>query len=334
MSLTSKKSLRWLLTAIALFLVHTTAYAQATRTWVSGVGDDANPCSRTAPCKTFAGAISKTASGGEIDTLDPGGFGAVTITKAITIQSDDSKNGGILVAGTNGITINITSGLPTDIVTIRGVAFNGLGAGSPTSTPGLNGIKFLAGAALIVENCYISGFTTSGGFGILMAPSTGLSRLQISNTTINNNGDGTNGGGVGITPTGSGIVVAEIDHAHIGNNKGFGIRVDNNGFATVTASNISGSKKSGVAAFGGASGADIVLTDSVIADDGIDGTANDAGILASGATGFIHISNNVISENVTGIRQLSSGKVFTYGNNKAVANTANGIVNGGAVPQL
>ena len=63
------------------------AHAQATRTWVSGVGDDANPCSRTAPCKTFAGAISKTAAGGEINVLDPGGFGAVTITKSITISS-------------------------------------------------------------------------------------------------------------------------------------------------------------------------------------------------------------------------------------------------------
>jgi hypothetical protein len=62
------------------------AQAQATRTWVSGVGDDANPCSRTAPCKTFAGAISKTAPCGEISVLDPGGFGAVTITKSITIN--------------------------------------------------------------------------------------------------------------------------------------------------------------------------------------------------------------------------------------------------------
>src|SRR5262245_23923450 len=58
----------------------TSAFAQATRTWVSGVGNDANPCSRTAPCKTFAGAISKTAIGGEIDALDPGGYGTITIT--------------------------------------------------------------------------------------------------------------------------------------------------------------------------------------------------------------------------------------------------------------
>ena len=81
------------------------AGAQATRTWVSGVGDDANPCSRTAPCKTFAGAISKTASPGEIDCLDPGGFGAVTITKSITIDCSETL-GGVLVSGTNGIVVN------------------------------------------------------------------------------------------------------------------------------------------------------------------------------------------------------------------------------------
>src|SRR6202043_3187273 len=88
-----------------LVLASTPAYAQATRTWVSGVGDDANPCSRTAPCKTFAGAISKTAVGGEINVLDPGGFGAVTITKSIQIRSE--FEGGVLVSGTNGIVVSV-----------------------------------------------------------------------------------------------------------------------------------------------------------------------------------------------------------------------------------
>src|SRR3982750_954931 len=81
------------------------AHAQATRTWVSGVGDDANPCSRTAPCKTFAGAISKTAAAGEINCLDPGGFGGVTITKSITISSEGFE-AGVLVSGTNAIIVN------------------------------------------------------------------------------------------------------------------------------------------------------------------------------------------------------------------------------------
>ena len=87
------------------FAFAVSAQGQALRTWVSGVGDDANPCSRTAPCKTFAGAISKTAAAGEISVLDPGGFGAVTITKAITINGEGTL-AGILNAGTNGIVIN------------------------------------------------------------------------------------------------------------------------------------------------------------------------------------------------------------------------------------
>src|SRR5205085_12079885 len=131
-----------------------------------------------------------------------------------------------------------------------------------------------------------------------------------------------------------GLVLAEIDQVHVSNNKGFGIRTGDNAFATIQDSNIQGSKKSGVAAFGAVSGSDIALTDSVIADDGIDGTVNDAGVLASGSTAFIHMSNNIISENVTGVRELSSGKVFTFGNNKPISNTANGIVNGGPATQF
>src|SRR6516165_8271388 len=99
------------------------ASAQATRTWVSGVGDDANPCSRTAPCKTFAGAISKTAAGGEIDALDPGGFGALTITKSITIDGGGGQVASVLVAGTNGIVVAAGAG---DVVILRNMRFDGL----------------------------------------------------------------------------------------------------------------------------------------------------------------------------------------------------------------
>src|SRR5450631_3825939 len=113
----------WLMLAISLLmagvLTPRAAQAQATRTWVSGVGDDVNPCSRTAPCKTFAGAISKTSAGGEIDVLDPGGFGAVTITKAISIEAD-GVIAGVLVTGTNGI---VVAAGPTDTVVLRGLTF-------------------------------------------------------------------------------------------------------------------------------------------------------------------------------------------------------------------
>src|SRR6185312_13475514 len=100
------RTFQLILVSIGLLLAaQQPSHAQASRTWVSGVGDDANPCSRTAPCKTFPGAISKTAAKGEINVLDPGGFGAVTITKSITIHSE-SVDAGILVSGTNGIIVN------------------------------------------------------------------------------------------------------------------------------------------------------------------------------------------------------------------------------------
>src|SRR3978361_1780079 len=102
---------------LSLFAYAAPASAQATRTWVSGVGDDANPCSRTAPCKTFAGAISKTAAGGEINCLDPGGFGGVTTIKAMTFNCGYTL-GSILVQGVPGITVN--AGV-NDRVSIRGL---------------------------------------------------------------------------------------------------------------------------------------------------------------------------------------------------------------------
>src|SRR5262247_3120535 len=142
-----------ILLLVAFVLMFTgLAYGQASRTWVSGVGDDANPCSRTAPCKTFAGAISKTAAGGEIDALDPAGFGGVTITKAITIDGGGGQVASILVSGTNGI---VVSAGVNDNVVIRNLSINGIN-GTPSG--GLNGIRFLAGKSLRIENCNINGF--------------------------------------------------------------------------------------------------------------------------------------------------------------------------------
>ncbi len=130
------------------FALVTSAQAQSTRTWVSGVGDDANPCSRTAPCKTFAGAISKTAAAGEIDALDPGGYGAVTITKAITINGGNQV-AGVLVSGTNGINVNAG---PNDRVILRGIEFTGGGTG-------VDGVQINGAGNVIIDHCSFQGFT-------------------------------------------------------------------------------------------------------------------------------------------------------------------------------
>src|ERR671920_1704957 len=161
---------RLTLTALAVIafiaLASSSANAQATRTWVSGVGDDVNPCSRTAPCKTYAGAISKTATNGEISTLDPGGFGAVTITKSITIEGTQGQGyGSILHSATTGVNIafdNFTAvGESQKSVRLRNLNINGSG-GSRAANSGLRGIRITGGTLatnteVYVEDCVIDG---------------------------------------------------------------------------------------------------------------------------------------------------------------------------------
>jgi hypothetical protein len=145
------------------------AYAQS-RTWVSGVGDDVNPCSRTAPCRTFAGAISKTAPGGEISVLDNGSFGAVTITKTMTISGVGTQ-ASVLASNTNGITV--AAGV-NDVVTLHNLQLQGLNG------LGLIGVSMVSGKALIMEDVRIMGFQN----GVKTAQgNTSINRGEFTNTT-------------------------------------------------------------------------------------------------------------------------------------------------------
>jgi hypothetical protein len=194
---------------LALALHCSAAQAQAVRTWVSGVGDDANPCSRTAPCKTFPGAIGKTAAGGVIQVLDPGSFGAVTITKSISLIAEPNA-GAITGASVNAIIVNAGSG---DVVHIEGLAIDGL-------TNGLNGIRFLAGGELHVRNCVIRGFRGSPGIGIDFEPS-GNGRLYVESSTLSNNI-----GGILVKAAGGANATAMLNGVHVVRNTSFGIRAD------------------------------------------------------------------------------------------------------------
>jgi len=198
---------------LALSAPGSAAWAQATRTWVSGVGDDANPCSRTAPCKTFAGAISKTAAAGQISVLDPGGFGAVTITKSMSIVAEGGE-GGVLASGTNGIIVNAG---PTDVVHLQGLVIEGSGSG-------LTGIRFLAGGALHVRDCVIRGFRgPSAGVAIeVQAP--GPSRIFVSDSLL-----AANLGGILVSSPGVSQVAAFLDRVRIEGHGGTGVAADGDG---------------------------------------------------------------------------------------------------------
>src|ERR671910_249281 len=178
-------------TVFGLLLATTPAHAQATRTWVSGVGDDANPCSRTAPCKTFAGAISKTAAGGEINAIDPGGYGAVTITKSITIDATGTF-GSILNSLGNGVTVNAA---PSDRVVLRGLDIMGSSqAGQPCA--GLNGLRIMKAGSVRLEDSRV----LQQQIGVSVIPDTDpvdvfLNRVDLANNCTH---------AVKATPTGTG----------------------------------------------------------------------------------------------------------------------------------
>ena len=281
-------------------LVTAPANAQATRTWVSGVGDDVNPCSRTAPCKTFAGAISKTAAGGEISVLDPGGFGTITITKAITISGDGTL-AGVLSSLTNGIVVN--AGV-NDRVVIRNISIDGKGNG-------INGIRYLAGKSLLVDNVTISGCTSRG---IDMALAT-TGNLVVKDTVITNCPTG-----VRVNTT-AGNAIATLDNVTL-TGLATGIEGATNSRITVTNSNISSNSSTGIIAN---------TNTSQINVNNCDISFNEAvGVNASVVGAAIRLNNNRIFNNSSSI--LATGTVFTGGNNQVAGNGGGVAPNGGAIP--
>jgi hypothetical protein len=274
-------------------------FGQASRTWVSGVGDDANPCSRTAPCKTFAGAISKTAAGGEIDALDPAGYGAVTITKAITIDGGGGQVASVLVAGTNGIVVQAG---PSDVVILRNLRINGIGTG-------INGIRFLSGKDLNVENCYIFGFTTNG-IDIALNQATQAS-VHILNSVMKQNG------GVGVRATNAvapAVQVAFINSAAILDTTG--IEAANHSRITVQQGVLENASSTGALS-------DSAAADSQITIDASDITFNVNG-LTSQAGGAIAVANSKIAFNSGTAMNQAGGVVNSFGTNRIHTNGSTG----------
>lgn len=277
----------------ALFAI--SANAQATRTWVSGVGDDVNPCSRTAPCKTFAGAISKTAPSGEINVLDPGGFGGVTITKSITIDGG-SYTAGVLVSSGNGI---VVAAGPNDVVTLRSLDINGLGTG-------VSGVNIISAGLVRVEKSRIYDFSTAA---INAVPSTGTAlSLVVTDSVLTNC--------VGATPMAVNVdattipVNATLDNVQI---HGCGTALNAAGGSKVTARNFDFSSNTTGAA---AAGASVVTLDSGVI------SYNTTGVQAGG-TSVIRLSNNTILDNTTGL-SATGGSIVSFNNNRLKGNGTDG----------
>ncbi len=295
--------------ALLVLALPSAAFGQATRTWVSGVGDDANPCSRTAPCKTFAGAISKTAAGGEINVIDPGGFGGVTITKSLTIRAR-GNTAGALVSGTNAIVINAAA---TDRVTIDGLDINGIGTGAQTS---LTGIKVLsAGRVNIIDN-EIYRFKA----GIAVVPTSASTRVVIRNNQIHDNGVGV------INAPGNNLItstVATLRHNTITDNFcGVATGAFGTNASTPTATTDCGTAPAGAINKSAATR----LWNNGIHD-------NDFGVFSRGANSVVDIGRNEITGNTQfGLRLLDAGIMRTTSPGTNVLSNAADNPTNGTVP--
>jgi hypothetical protein len=307
-----------LVSIIAIIIVGTglsAGAAQATqiaRTWVSGAGGatDANPCTRSQPCATFAGAYANTLAGGEIDVLDGGDFGRISITSALTIANDGAGTAGITTSATE---IFVSAG-PADIVALRGLNVNGAVGGTA--------ITFVAGGALLVDHCTFQGSLNNAAIGF---ESSGAATLWVKDTVLLNNGI-SNQAGILIAPHSGATAAAHLERVQILHAIGNGIRVDGtNGGGSIEADlrdvTVDGSSGgSGIVAVSPTSGGPPVK----IFADNVTSTHNPGfGFRAVGGTASVTLSRSVSENNGVGIGVASGGQIFSYGDNR-FANNAGG----------
>ncbi len=287
---------------------------QATQTWVSAAsGSDANPCTRTAPCLTFAAALAQTATGGEIDVLDPGDFGAVTITKAIRIDGDAAEDAGTAAApGTSGMVISAGT---DDAIDLRGLTFDGLGA------TGMSGVVFNSGARLHIQNCVFQGFATSG---ITFAPGAGsasVARLSVHDTTIIGNATG-----IWVEPTGGMAADVTLDRVDIDHNNGDGLRVDGSAASgainvAVADSSASFNASNGIDALSGPGNVTVSIMRVVASGNGAAGIAAHQ---TSGGIASVTVGSSVLYGNTVAAQATGGAGLLSYSNNQVTGNATDG----------
>jgi hypothetical protein len=299
-----------LLTTALLFLAGGTAQATISHTWVSSTGNDANACTRSAPCATFAGALAKTSAGGEIDVADAGDYGPVTISQSVSIEAV-----GVLatIQVTSGNAITVSTGA-NDTVVLRGLTLDGQG----TAT---EGISFTSGGALYIEDSRIHRFTT--GVEFFPTNSSSTSKLFVTDTIVRNNGSGATGGGVFIHSN-LGFATASIDGLRTENNV-FGVKAMDHANVTIRNSVAANNGFSGFSAVEDAAPPWMLIESSITAHNGTNGVV--AAKVSTGvgpSTVEVRLSNVTVVDNQTGLATSGTGKIISFGNNKVDNNGTNG----------
>ena len=304
-----RSALAVLFGGLALGVTLSPALAMSSRTWVSGAaGNDANPCSVTAPCATFNGAIANTSAGGEISILDPGDFGPLTITKAISINNEGVGEAGILAS--SGSAIVIAAG-PTDVINLRGLTLSGIGTG-------LYGVEVTSAGTVNIQNMVVQGFSA---VGIFVLPSSGKTAVKIQHSHVIHNGSG-----MEFKPSGGASVIAEVDHVRADGNNGGGMRADGSGGGPVTVavsdSSISANASNGVNAVSGSGGNVAVdLTRALITSNALAGVQSNV----KGGTSTVTVGQSLLSNNGTALNFSAGGSLLSFGSNQVTGAAGTGF---------
>ena len=312
------KSLIALFLPVAIFAILSLSMpaavqAQASRTWVSGVGDDANLCTRAAPCQTLARALAVVDPGGEIDCLDSGSFAPITIDKAVTIDCGSGETGAVGSIMSSFLTNIIVQAGPDDVVQIRKLTLNGIRGSGGGGTNSTSGVQYLSGRALHLDNVNIMNFPNNG----IDVATPGNTTLDVINSNIMNCANN----GIGIGAAGSGLLNVSLKGVKI--SQGFnGVRAADNGAATfhvsVVDSIVSSNSNSAFIATTGGGRLTVLLEHSAAVNNGA------TGVLADGSNTEVHVSNSHIFGNGTGVSATGGAALISYQNNEIKLNGKNG----------
>ena len=296
---------------VAVALASSPAHALLNRAFVSGKGVDSAACGTAAsPCRTLQFVHDTIISaGGEVDILDPAGYGSLAITKPLSVVNDGVGTAGIQAAAAgNGVTITVAAG---ETVHLRGLTIEGAGASS-------NGIVFDGAGTLDVANCVIRHFTSDG---ILLRPNA-ASEFSITDTIVADNG----GNGIEIGLLGTASVKGAIDRVSTMNNAVANMGFNGNGsgvsgtIAVTVSDSIATNGSNGIfVSAGGTAKVDVSLRGVVSAHNGngISGGTSQSG------TATVRLAHSVITGNSTGVNLPASLTVLSFGDNDIDGNTTN-----------
>jgi hypothetical protein len=302
---------------ILILTVASLAHATSSRTWVSGLGTDVGACSRTAPCATFTFAIMQTTAGGEIDALDPGDFGVVTIDRAITIDGTTGAGFASIAVPANLVGITITAAA-TDVVTIRNLSINGNGSSNSA------GIVMTGAGTVHIENCVVANNGSVGIFDHRTGSVNSVFYLYIKDTVSRNNGAFL--GGITIAPgypSNPGVfIIASLTNVRSQDNNGSGVAAEPGTYATLDHCNITGNRTDGILAIGASGGVEGNANFASVAVKNSVSSNNGTGIEAD-ANSIVRVSGVQVFDNTLGLNP-NGGLINSYGTNEIDGNTTNG----------